>query len=383
MPRLADAGPDQVAIEGDLVTLDGRASVAPVELSIQWVQVAGAPQVELSDVAGLLTTFDAPAVPEGQDALTLTFRLSLLAADETCDAVAGACATTTVTVTRRPVVAGNEAAAAVSADGSLELVLDSAQVDIVGAASDTLVSMTLDPGEPGTPPGPGAGTYAGFAGNDALPQSITVTTELADGSFAALVRLYYDEADIDGMAESSLRLFVLNETTNTWELAGSASRDEGVAMPPDPFAATEVGMHGVSTSNHYVWAIVDGFSTFGGGVPPGSGGGASGGPTDGGGTGGGVVVTLDDEPDEVFVGQDVTYTVTITNNTDASLTNVALDILPLPPNAAFVSGSLQIDGAGAGNEPDGPIALDDICFEAGGNTCVVTYRLTAQAGESD
>lgn len=66
----ADAGPDQVAEPGDVVTLDGSASIG----AGTWAQVAGTSVVPLSDPTVPMPTFTAPPTIDGD---TLTFNYTV------------------------------------------------------------------------------------------------------------------------------------------------------------------------------------------------------------------------------------------------------------------------------------------------------------------
>ncbi|MBW2296751.1 MAG: hypothetical protein JRF32_03975 [Deltaproteobacteria bacterium] len=70
-PPSADAGPDQIVDEGQIVMLNGSNSTDPDDeiVSYHWVQIGG-PGVNLSDFAAKQLTFAAPDVAFGGTALT-------------------------------------------------------------------------------------------------------------------------------------------------------------------------------------------------------------------------------------------------------------------------------------------------------------------------
>ena len=78
----ADAGPDQIESEGNIVTLDGEFSIVPQvqnsDFSASWEQVSG-PVVTLSDPNSLSPTFTAPDV---SDCSVLQFKLKIANTDD-------------------------------------------------------------------------------------------------------------------------------------------------------------------------------------------------------------------------------------------------------------------------------------------------------------
>ncbi|MFT4250099.1 MAG: OmpL47-type beta-barrel domain-containing protein [Candidatus Woesearchaeota archaeon] len=120
----------------------------------------------------------------------------------------------------------------------------------------------------------------------ALPNALTHTTILLSENIKqnlswANISLFYDEEDVDGLDESTLRISRYNESSNQWvELT--------TALP-------YVHQVGVDTTNRVVWANVSQFSTYAASAdettPPPSSSGGSGGGSGGGGGGGGVAMT--------------------------------------------------------------------------------------------
>jgi hypothetical protein len=82
---ISNAGPDQTANEGDVITLDGSGSTDPEgdPLAYRWTQVAGTPDVVLSSTSTAAPIFEAPSVPRGGTTLTFEIVVSdgLLASD--------------------------------------------------------------------------------------------------------------------------------------------------------------------------------------------------------------------------------------------------------------------------------------------------------------
>ena len=76
-PPIANAGPDQTADEGRLITLNGSNSTDPDDgiVSYHWMQTGG-PQVTLSDANGQQPTLTAPDVDEG--GVSLIFELTVV-----------------------------------------------------------------------------------------------------------------------------------------------------------------------------------------------------------------------------------------------------------------------------------------------------------------
>ena len=88
LPPVADAGPDQMVSEGDVVTLDGSNSIDPdgTIATYLWTQTGG-PSVVLSDPSASQPTFTAPVVGFGGVALSFTLRVTDvpgLQASDTC-----------------------------------------------------------------------------------------------------------------------------------------------------------------------------------------------------------------------------------------------------------------------------------------------------------
>jgi len=88
-PPVAHTGPDQTVAENEVVTLDASNSTDPDGdiVSYAWEQIGGIHQVVLSNPSGIITTFQAPEVDEGGEALT--FKLTVtdntgLTATATC-----------------------------------------------------------------------------------------------------------------------------------------------------------------------------------------------------------------------------------------------------------------------------------------------------------
>ena len=99
---IADAGADQSAFDGDLITLDGSGSYDNDgdTLTYQWAQVSG-PTVTLSDSAAAQPEFHAPAVG--------TFTFSLVVSDGQASSVLDTVTITVKEVDNRPVaMAGND-----------------------------------------------------------------------------------------------------------------------------------------------------------------------------------------------------------------------------------------------------------------------------------
>jgi hypothetical protein len=102
-------------------------------------------------------------------------------------------------------------------------------------------------------------SYAGFADGLALSKRLTLASDMANGSFTAVIELYYTDEELGSLPENRLRIFHWNETTAAWEPAGS--NDMGDTAP-----TATLGDYGVDTANNRVWAVVDHFSDFAAGL---------------------------------------------------------------------------------------------------------------------
>lgn len=152
---------------------------------------------------------------------------------------------------------GQYYAAARAAD---ELIL--ADVSISGVNRGTAFEFVYeDHGANGTP----GGTFNGFSGPNAFPQTFTVQAEALPGTFAALIRVYVDEELLAGGADSvdAYELHTLDEASDPprWVPAGD---NQGEVLIPG----------GIGRSGYYkitgrwcFWTVRDRLSTFAVGIP--------------------------------------------------------------------------------------------------------------------
>jgi len=173
---------------------------------------------------------------------------------------------------------------------------DNSELDITTTAAAS-GSVTVVEQE-GNPEAISADKSNGFAEAElGIYLDITPDQTITDSLDTATIRMYYTDAEITALNlnENTLRIYHFNTNTNLWEKEADS---------------------GVDTTNNFVWAIVDHFSTFGAGgdlLPVinnnnnggrtgahGSGGGSSGSFQNFGGGGGGSTsdTQLEPEPDE-------------------------------------------------------------------------------------
>lgn len=149
-------------------------------------------------------------------------------------------------VTTAPLDASGTATLAVEADNGEP----AARVSITGGQAGQSVTVAVHEGDEA-----GMHGFAGFAGGLGISKSMVISSALPSGSFAAVVELYYTDAELGALEEAELRLFRFNSATSQWELAGT--NDVGVSAPTG-----NVGDYGVDPANNRVWAVVDHFSQF-------------------------------------------------------------------------------------------------------------------------
>jgi hypothetical protein len=114
------------------------------------------------------------------------------------------------------------------------------------------------------------GAAANFDGQIALPdlsRRLRVTSDLAAGSFIAVVAMYYDESELAGSSERSLRIHWLSEPQNSWRTPGTEPLEDG-PYPARP-SRSDLGRQGVDRVNHCVWVVLDYLGEFSPGIPSG------------------------------------------------------------------------------------------------------------------
>jgi len=117
--------------------------------------------------------------------------------------------------------------------------------------------------------------FTGMGGGLGLDRSLVITSTATTASdVVAVVKFHYTQAELTtlGISAQMLRLYCWDAAQDTWVAVGTI--DCGLSAPPTLVDLTEndVGKYGVDTGNKYVWAVVDHFSIFGGGlasiIPP-------------------------------------------------------------------------------------------------------------------
>ncbi len=109
--------------------------------------------------------------------------------------------------------------------------------------------------------------FTGMGGGLGLDRSLVITSAAnTAGDVVAVIKFHYTQAELTalGISAQMLRLYCWDAAQDTWVAVGTVNR--GTSFPPDPAVAGDVGKYGVDTTNNFVWAVVDHFSVFGGGL---------------------------------------------------------------------------------------------------------------------
>lgn len=107
--------------------------------------------------------------------------------------------------------------------------------------------------------------YQGFYNGLGLTGSVTVATDLADGTFVSTIRVGYDPTSLAAAGiyhPEGLSLMIWNAAANSWVPAtgtnvSSGANNVGVSAPTGI-----LGDYGVDTAHNFVWAVVDHHSQY-------------------------------------------------------------------------------------------------------------------------
>ncbi len=137
-----------------------------------------------------------------------------------------------------------------------------ARVIVNSAPAGDRVDWGVDPTQLDGPPGPGTGTFAGFANGQAMARTLTVTTTSPQGSFNVTVELIFTQAELNtaGIVPEDVQIQVLDETATppTWGPAGT--NDVGEAMPTGVVGG--FGFFRDNAARVVFWVVRDELSIF-------------------------------------------------------------------------------------------------------------------------
>ncbi len=150
--------------------------------------------------------------------------------------------------------------------GTLSVDGTSVDVQMNGSSSGSFGVLEVD-GAPG-------GGYTGMGNGLGIGKSIVILTTAADGSYVAVIQMYYGDVDLvaAGITEDDLRLYYYNVATSTWELAvdgNTTGTPQWMGNLPAPAAIpANLGQYGIDTTAKTIWAVVDHNTDYSGGGGP-------------------------------------------------------------------------------------------------------------------
>ncbi|MFQ5430390.1 MAG: hypothetical protein ACE5E1_08785, partial [Phycisphaerae bacterium] len=109
--------------------------------------------------------------------------------------------------------------------------------------------------------------FTGLVPTPDMTRRVILNSALAPGSYAVVVALRYDDAELAGVRESELKLQWWNGGDGRWRPA-TAGASEAASFPIRPHVG-DVGRCGVDRDVNIVWAVVDHMGEFSIGVSTG------------------------------------------------------------------------------------------------------------------
>ena len=211
------AAPDLILVVG------GTSSGASIDMS---VDAQGDQTVVITDADGSTVTLDLNSIPQG----------SSVGLDTSTSGYV------TVSVT----------------DASGEAV--DVTIDASGAGANTTFTVTYNASSAETASGRIVSGFSGLQNGQSFGGSVTISATGLSESSVVTVALTYDDADLTGVDESTLRLFKLDAATNTYSPAGT--NDAGAST-----STGVLGDYGVDAATNTAWAEVSTLGTFAVGIP--------------------------------------------------------------------------------------------------------------------